>query len=1065
MSSSPPPYAKLNPPHTANIIPRERLFARLDQLKQNQAVWVGGPPGAGKTALVASYLTVRSMRSLWYQVDSGDTDVSTFFYYLRETVIAQFPRTKNALQLLTPEYLGDIQGYSRRFFRQLFARYPENSVLVLDNFQEASGSQAFCDAVQVALSEAPPQFCVIVISRFVPPDSFARLCANRSIALLAWDELKFTATEMHAIATESGIDQSVLATLVDLAQGWVAGLVLLLEYIRQKGSTCLPQARNIARQALFDYFTGEIFAAFSEQDRDALLRLGMFSSFTELSARCMTGTQNIELLLERLFQHRLFIGRISEPFRYEFHPLFREFLCIQAGKIWPEHELATIRIQAAHLSEQEGAIDDALGLYAEASDWPELMRLINRQAAAMLAHGRYKTLSAWIGRFPEDIVVQQPWMLYWQAAAEQPFNPALSRAGLEKANTLFKSDNDITGRFLTCSLALRSFYMEWSDAHGVDAWLPEMEVLYARHGASLPPEIEAQVLAAGIGIFYRHPGHPLLPIWARRALQLLTSPGFKPNEQMPASDFVVVYYLHKGDMEASAQALDAIRTCMELNETPPVITISLAAYSTIYAVQSADHDAACRHVDNGLTIARAQGINVFDAILYGLLVHAHLSAGNGEQAEAALLHMEKLRLHWRRIDNSFVHYLRSGLCLLRGEAAGALDAVKASMAITEATGTPLQHNFGRIGLIHALIGLGDFDAAKRELAILHEFADEMPSYIFGFNALLAECHLALKSTASGAELLAAIGKAFAHGRQHGYMNAHPFWLPEFMSELCGIALQHDIETDYVIRLVHKRGMVPPAELIEAWPWPVKMYTLGRFSLVLEDLPFRHTGKMQKKTLDLLKAIIALGGRNVTSARLADLFWPEAEATSARSAFDMALHRLRKLLGRDDAILLSEGKVTLNPACCWVDVWHMERLMNEIEDLLKHSSVNEDRLAHLTGKVLHLYQGAFLGSDCDQPWIFAMSEKIRQKFLRQIKSVGMHWQGTGQYTIASALFERYLEQDPLAEEFYRLLMLCHDAAGNRSEAVNTYHRCRKILARMQGSKPSEATEILYRQLSL
>jgi hypothetical protein len=276
------------------------------------------------------------------------------------------------------------------------------------------------------------------------------------------------------------------------------------------------------------------------------------------------------------------------------------------------------------------------------------------------------------------------------------------------------------------------------------------------------------------------------------------------------------------------------------------------------------------------------------------------------------------------------------------------------MAITEATGTPLQNNFGRTGLIHALIGLGDFGAAKRELAILHEFADEMPSYSFGYNALLGDCHLALKSTTSRAELFAAIGKAFAHGRRHGYMNAHPFWLPELMSKLCGIALQHGIETDYVIRLIRKRGLPPPPGLAEEWPWPVKIFTLGRFSLVLDDVPFRHTGKTQKKTLDLLKSIVALGGRDVAGEKLADLFWPDAEATAARSAFDMALHRLRKLMGRDDAILLSEGKVTLNPACCWVDVWSLERLMNEIESLFKTVPVTDDRLEQLAEKLLPDY---------------------------------------------------------------------------------------------------------------
>ena len=44
--------------------------------------WVAGPPGAGKTTLVASYLDTHKIPCLWYQVDGVDADIATFFYYM-----------------------------------------------------------------------------------------------------------------------------------------------------------------------------------------------------------------------------------------------------------------------------------------------------------------------------------------------------------------------------------------------------------------------------------------------------------------------------------------------------------------------------------------------------------------------------------------------------------------------------------------------------------------------------------------------------------------------------------------------------------------------------------------------------------------------------------------------------------------------------------------------------------------------------------------------------------------------------------------------------------------------
>ena len=78
--------AKLSRPKLHSVLVRPRLFALLDQGQMRAVTWVAGPPGAGKTALVASYLETKKTNGVWYQLDGGDHDLATFFHYLSQTI-------------------------------------------------------------------------------------------------------------------------------------------------------------------------------------------------------------------------------------------------------------------------------------------------------------------------------------------------------------------------------------------------------------------------------------------------------------------------------------------------------------------------------------------------------------------------------------------------------------------------------------------------------------------------------------------------------------------------------------------------------------------------------------------------------------------------------------------------------------------------------------------------------------------------------------------------------------------------------------------------------------------
>jgi ATP/maltotriose-dependent transcriptional regulator MalT len=197
--------SKLSRPRLFRILPRDRLFRLLDEKRcEHPVVWIAGPPGAGKTALVANYLEVQKLPGIWYQVDGGDSDPAFLFYYLAMAARKAVGKKPLVLPLLTSEYLPDLPGFTRRFFRKLFSSLPSSATLVLDNYQEAAPESVFHTIIQGAIAELCNYISLIVISRLSPSPQYAREIANNLIAQIGWEELCLNLEETERTADVFG---------------------------------------------------------------------------------------------------------------------------------------------------------------------------------------------------------------------------------------------------------------------------------------------------------------------------------------------------------------------------------------------------------------------------------------------------------------------------------------------------------------------------------------------------------------------------------------------------------------------------------------------------------------------------------------------------------------------------------------------------------------------------------------------------------------------------------------------------------------------------------------------
>jgi len=231
-------------------------------------------------------------------------------------------------------------------------------------------------------------------------------------------------------------------------------------------------------------------------------------------------------------------------------------------------------------------------------------------------------------------------------------------------------------------------------------------------------------------------------------------------------------------------------------------------------------------------------------------------------------------------------------------------------------------------------------------------------------------------------------------------------------------------------------------------WSIRIYSLGRFEIVLDGAPLRFTAKTPRKPFALLKGLLCAGWRGVGQGTLQDALWPEADAWSARQALNTTVHRLRRLLRRKDSVLVTDGMIALNPELCWVDAWAFEQAVGHAHD------------AAAIADALRLYGGMFLG-DADHPLAFEVRDRLRRKFTQAVLKVGMNHERVGDTTSAIDIYQEALDTDCTSEDLHRALMRCLVREAKPAAVAAAYQRCRMILVRHFATGPSPATEQIYR----
>lgn len=1047
-----PQLAKLTRPRLHRVLPRERLFSRLDACLRCPLIWIAGPPGAGKTALAASWLDARRIGGIWYQIDAGDSDLATFFHYL-ERAAPRGTRNHAPLPTFTAGHQLNPAGFARLYFRALFERLKAPAVLVFDNYHELPPAAPLHGLLETIVREVPDGISLMMTSRSEPPAQCAGLRANDRLALLDWDALRLTFDETRGLASlRRQLDEASLRALHTRTDGWPVGVVLTLEQAPADGPQAdLPNPDD--REILFGYFAGQIFDGLPEGVRVQLMQLALLPRATTDQAGALTGDAGAGAVLEDLYRKRLFVERHADT--YQFHDLFRSFLLRQLEAEADAETTTAVRRRAVAMLADTGQPEAAFDCATRGGEWELASALVPRFGPLLLEQGRVATLGTWIDALPAAQIQTSAQLLFWQGISLLS-HPLQARPVFEAAYERF--GDDVVGRTFCCAAILSTHYLEFGQG-AFDVWLDRLLSLLSSNPEFPAPAADLRVHAGLLfALGNQRPQADLVGACLARIEQLLLSADIPLHARVDATTMMLAHHQMAGDFDEAERIAAMVSPWIaDASLTPSHRAMWMLQLGHFRSRQGRDAEAE-QHFDDALRIADANALVLPPLRIYSHLGRAAIAlcAGHAEAADAARTQAAARWTFARPLDLALDACFRTWIAIHRGEHRQALTCARELRERMDQVGPVWLRCMARLQLAISELEY-DKDA---DVSLLLEQARQLLTgtclaRLYGaVDAVEAWAHLQRGDALVAGSLIqrCVSGQDVMHGQF--LLRLHP----RLLADVYAAALKLGLSKGEVRRAIREYGLRPPATDIPNWPWPLEVRMLGRFEVLRDGQPLVFSRKAPKKTLALLKAMVALGGRAVSEHRLLDSLWPGEEGDAAERALDSTLLRLRGLLGDPSAIVQQGGKLSFNQERVWIDVFAFEQAVTSADD--QRGAPQEDTFL---SRAIELYQGSFLAEDGGEAWPVATRERLRGRFIHALSRRAEHLEAQGDHEGALSVYLRGLDADPMMEAFYQGLMRCYKQLGRRSEGISAYQRLRQVLSVTLGLSPSPGSERLFQAL--
>lgn len=408
---------------TNTLVERPLLWAKLERGLDGLLTLVVAPGGYGKTTTVSSWLSYRQVPPgqdrlvAWYRIDRLDDRLHRFGEQLVQAVCSVAAGACDQCSQQLQGRLGvTAEQLAEQFVRDL-AALPRRLLLILDDYHVVTDPSIHA-FVETVLRYAVPSLSLLLLSRYHPPFSVARLRSQRQLVELRLSDLQLTQAETAELLSKGlpvPLPPQLVERLHGVLEGWGAGLQLLTLSLHSERDVEKFLARTDRRSHSFisDYFMDEVLAGQPAQVYAFLLRTsllpallpGLCSAVWDLTENA--GALRSAELLEHVVRHNLFVIPSNEyPGHYRYHELFQEMLKERLQRTLTSQNIDDLHVRVGRWYAEAGDVEHAIQSYLAGHAELAAAELVEEQISLLQAASLWQQLEHYLDQLPARLVQQ-----------------------------------------------------------------------------------------------------------------------------------------------------------------------------------------------------------------------------------------------------------------------------------------------------------------------------------------------------------------------------------------------------------------------------------------------------------------------------------------------------------------------------------------------------------------------------------------------------------------------------------------------------------------------------------